>query len=164
MAEPKGERLGLEAFLLWAAARQERFELLDGKTCEPFGADTAVVTPNGNVRLPDAGVDCGQSDNEDRPAKEPVLGVEVLPPSTRGTDLHADFEENRAIPSMRQALIVDPERAWATHWERGPGRVWSERTIVGLQAAATMPDLGLVLPFAAPYARVEFPPRPRRVT
>ena len=193
MAERAAERMGIEEFMLWAEQREDRYELVDGvpqmmagakrrhdrivmnlvwmlrtqltgRTCEPFGADTAVVTPNGNVRLPDAGVDCGEADNDERTARDPVLVVEVLSPSTRDVDQRSKLEEYKALPTMQYILLVDPERASATLWSRGAGGVWSDETISGMGATVSLPALDLALPFADLYARVTFPPRPRLVT
>lgn len=192
MAERAIERMGTEAFLLWAEGREDRFELVDGvpqmmagakrrhdrivanligligrqlqgSRCEVFTADTAVVVPNGNVRLPDLGVDCGEADDESRQAKDPVLVIEVFSPSTRDIDRHGKLEEYKAVASMRYILLVDPDRAWAALWSRGAGGIWAEETISGPDAVVRLPVLGIELPFATMYERVSFRPSPRLI-
>jgi Uma2 family endonuclease len=59
---------------------------LRGHRCRPFTADTAVRIPNGNIRRPDAGVDCGRFDDDAVHADQPRLVIEVLSPSTRQFD------------------------------------------------------------------------------
>ena len=187
------ERMAIEDFLVWAETREERFELVDGvpqmmagakrrhdrivasatrlignqlvgRACEPFTADTAVVSPNGNVRLPDAGVDCGQAGDEERAAREPVFVIEVLSPSTRDSDLHGKLEEYKSIPSMLAIALVDADRPCATLWSRGAGGIWDAETVSGEAAVLRIPSIGVELPFAELYARVTFAPRPRLIT
>jgi Uma2 family endonuclease len=192
MAEQAVERMGVDQFLAWSLDKADRYELVDGtphmmarakrrhdrvvtnvlfllrgqlsgKTCEPFGADTAVVIPNGNVRLPDAGVDCGQADDDDLKARDPRLVVEVLSPPTRDFDMFGKLDEYKTVPSLTYIVLVDPDAPQATVWSRR-GAEWSFETVRGLEAALSLPALGLVLPLAELYDRVAFQPRPRLVT
>ena len=129
MGERAAERMGVEQFLQWSAGQSRRHELIDGlprmragakrrhdriianlitllstqlagKVCEAFTADTAVVIPNGNVRLSDAGVDCGQADDDATRAADPKLVVEALSPSTRDFDMFGKLDEYKSVDSL----------------------------------------------------------------
>ncbi len=192
MAERVPERMGVEQFLQWSANQARRHELVDGlprmmagakrrhdrivtnliaslstqlagKACEAFTADTAVVIPNGNVRLPDAGVDCGQADDDATRAADPKLVVEVLSPSTRDFDMFGKLDEYKSIESLSYILLIDPDAPQATLWSRDRSGGWTHATATGLDAVLDLPSLEIVLPLAALYARVAVPPRPRLV-
>ena len=191
-AERATERMDVDAFLAWSLGKLDRYELLDGaphmmarakrrhdrvvtnvlfllrgqlsgKPCEPFSGDTAVVIPNGNVRLPDAGVDCGQADDEDLKASDPRLVVEVLSPSTRYFDMFGKLDEYKTVPTMAYIVLIDPDAPQATVWSRA-GAEWTFATVRGLDAVISLPALDLTLPLSELYARVAFQPGPRLVT
>ena len=97
----------LDAFFAWQAEQDERYELvggfpllrpfapmghntvvvnilsvigrqLRGQTCRPFTANVGIETFPGQIRRPDAGIDCGSFDPEGYLAAEPVVVFEVL--------------------------------------------------------------------------------------
>jgi len=119
-----------DEFLAWARDRDQRHELVDGvpvamagakrrhdqivvntirelstqlrgAVCRPFTPDTAVRIPAGNVRLPDAGVDCGAFWDETNWADQPAVVIEVLSASTRDFDLFGKVEGNCSLPVER---------------------------------------------------------------
>lgn len=136
---------------------------LMGKPCEVFPADTAVLIPAGNVRLPDVGVDRGAAADDDRTAKQPRLVVEVLSPSTRGFDMFIKMDEYKAIPSLQYILLIDPEDPQAMRWSRGAGPDWQDEIFQGIDAVIDLPLLGLTLSLATPCDRVPVQTKPRLV-
>ncbi len=98
----------LDEFFAWQAGEDERYELvngfpakmitgasnrhdvvksniqgelrnrLKGKPCRPFTGDGAVETLPGQIRRPDAGIDCGAFDPDGYLAAGPVVVFEVL--------------------------------------------------------------------------------------
>ena len=113
-----------EAFLDWCLGQEGRWELVDGVPvamagarrghdlivvnaltslrpalrggpCQPFTGDFAVRIPNGNIRRPDVGVDCGPVDLNGLTATDPRLVIEVLSPSTRTFDAIGRLREYR---------------------------------------------------------------------
>lgn len=185
-------RMTADEFLEWNLHQEGRHELVDGVPvamaggkrrhdrvvvnaisalagslgqgkCHPFTADTAVRIPNGNIRYPDAGVDCGVFRDETTWADGPVLVIEVLSDSTRIFDFTRKLEEYKAVPSLRHIVFVDLDTPDIIHWRREPGGGWEFEITSGLDAAIALPDIDLELPLATLYAGLEFRPRPRLV-
>lgn len=140
-----------DEFLVWIQTQEQRYELVDGVPVatagakrrhdqivvntlrelgnqlrrvpsRPFSADTAVRIPAGNVRFPDAGVDCGTFNDDANDAAAPALVVEVLSASTRDFDLFRKLEEYKTVPSLRHAVIVNPDEPQVIHWRRPEGQ------------------------------------------
>lgn len=184
-------RMGVDEFFLWVEKEERRHELVDGvpvamaganrrhdrivvnvlgefrnqlrgRRCSPFTADTAVRIPNGNIRLPDVGVDCGTFNDSERAADHPTVVVEVLSPSTRQFDLFRKLEEYKSVPSIAHILIVDPDEPEAIHWRRGE-QGWAHQVHESLEAAVVLDEPALTLRFADVYEGLRFQPRPRLV-
>ena len=136
------------AFLLWAAAQPERWELIGGEAvamtggslnhsriarnalvmlqsclragCEAFGSDAAVVLDETRVAFPDVSVSCGGADGPETgmDVARPVVVVEVLSPSTAAYDLGAKAEAYRRLPSLRHLAFLHGDRIAAQHFHR----------------------------------------------
>lgn len=136
---------------------------LRGASCRPFSADTAVQIPNGNIRKPDAGVDCGIFDDQAMSADQPVLVVEVLSASTRDFDLFGKLEEYKTVTSIRHVLLVNPDELQALHWTRTDTDTWTHHPHEGLDAPITLVPPGLTLRLADLYEGLTFRSVPRLV-
>lgn len=193
MAEQAARRMSQDEFLEWHLLQERRYELVDGVPvamagakrrhdqivvnslglvgnqlgnsgpCRPFTADTAIRIPNGNIRYPDLGVDCGRFMENETWADAPALVIEVLSDSNRAFDFARKLEEYKKVPSLRHIIFVDQDEPEVIHWRRAPGGEWEDETLQGLDAVVSLPDLDLSLPLAGFYARLEFHPRPRLV-
>lgn len=91
---------------------------LRGKSCRPFTADGAVETFPGQIRRPDAGIDCGKREPDAYVAAKPTVVFEVLSPSTREFDRIQKLEEYRSLPGLRHIVIVEPKRLAVLHLSR----------------------------------------------
>ncbi|MBV9078304.1 MAG: Uma2 family endonuclease [Methylobacteriaceae bacterium] len=136
---------------------------LRGRPCQGFTADTAVRTSAGRRRRPDAGVDCGERRDDAHEASEPRVVVEVLSPSTKAIDLLVKLDEYRAVPSLQEIVIVDPDAPQARLWFREAGGAWEARLVEELEASIELPSLGLALPLREIYEGIEFRPRPQAI-
>jgi Uma2 family endonuclease len=69
------------------------------------------VSETGPFHYPDVSVTC---DDRDRSARQfigyPCLIAEVLSPSTEAFDRGQKFKQYRHIPTLREYLIIDPDR------------------------------------------------------
>jgi Uma2 family endonuclease len=139
------------------------FGLLRGHRCRNFTADIAVRIPAGNIRRPDAGIDCARFDENASAAGAPYLVIEVLSPSTRQLDLVRKLEEYKTVPSMAHIVILDPDIAEALHWARASGEDWHHTTLEGLEAVIGLPEIGRALDLATLYEGLTFQPGPRVV-
>ena len=193
MIEPAAKRWTVEEFFAWQERQPERYELvggfplrlmagarnvhddivvnllaelrnqLRGGPCRPFTGDGSVETLPGQIRRPDAGVDCGRRDPNGMKAALPRMIAEVFSPDTRDVDTFEKLNEYKAIESVSYILFVEPNLPEAFLWSRDPEHSWQRATITGLDGAINMPGIDIVLPMSSLYDGVEFPPRPRLV-
>lgn len=138
---------------------------LRGKPCRPFTADTAVATTLTRRRRPDAGVECGERRDGDYVANEPRVVIEVLSPSTREFDLLGKLDEYRAVDSLREIVVIEPNAPQARMWFRfeGSGSAWMSRAIEGLSADIDLASLEITIPMREIYDGLDFPLRPQLV-
>ena len=189
MSEQAIRRMSADVFLEWCLGREGRYELIDGALVAMTGAnrrhdhilvntlgllvdrlrghrgqvfspDIAVRIPAGNVRRPDAGIDCGPFNETETWAGAPYLVVEVLSPSTRAFDMVDKVEEYKTVPSLRHIVLVDPDMPEARHWSRQDGEPWGFEVLEGLGATIRLPGIPAVLDLAALYEGLTFRPRP----
>jgi Uma2 family endonuclease len=85
---------------------------LRGKGCKVLTRDAKVgVSEGGPFHYADVSVTC---DERDRTARQyiryPCLIVEVLSPSTEAVDRGEKFRQYRRIETLREYVLVDPER------------------------------------------------------
>lgn len=183
----------VDAFFAWQERQAERYELVDGfplrmmagaknrhddivanlvgelrtrlrgSGCRPFTGDGAVETRPGQIRRPDAGVDCGSRDPEGYVAAEPRLVAEVLSPTTRDFDSLEKLAEYKGVGAIEHILYVEPNRPEVIVWSRGPDREWARATLEDMAAAVRLPALGIDLPLAEIYDGIAFPPSPARL-
>ena len=192
MSERVSRRMTAEEFLDWCQHQEGRYELVDGmpvamtgatrvhdqitgnalgmlfnllrgNKCRLFTADTGVRIQAGNIRRPDAGIDCGAFNAAETWADAPFLVLEVLSPSTRTFDLFDKVEEYKTIESLRHILLVDPDLPEVRHWSRTRDADWTQTTHAGLDAAILLPDIPGTLDLATLYEGLTFTLRPRLV-
>jgi Uma2 family endonuclease len=188
MNAPFRARMSTEDFLQWEARQERRHELVDGvirlmagasaahnrisrnvmvalvtrlrgKPCEPFGNDLKVRIPAGNIRYPDALVDCGKPQNKDIFAAEPRVVIEVLSPSTEWFDQTKKLEDYQSVPSIRQIAFLAQDRPFARLWTR-QGEGWASVELDGLDTSLAFASIEIDLPLTDVYDGVAFEPRP----
>lgn len=135
------------------------FELmsrLDREKIQVSAAEFGVQTPFG-ARMPDIMVDPGGGPNLEKAAKQPILLVEVLSPSTENVDFTEKLEEYQAIASLRHYLICSQSETKVWLWSRADD-VWQGEpdVITDLTGAVVITGLGIELPMAAIYRKVRF--------
>lgn len=187
MDEVTLRRMTVAEFFDWEPGDDERYELVDGRPvrmtgarrrhdrivtninrvlgnqllhgpCILFTPDTAVLIPNGNVRRPDAGIDCGRDDDDLMHADLPRVVIEVLSPSTRKSDLTGKLAEYKTIESLLHILLIDPDKPEVTHWLRDRTRTWRRQMHDGLGATFEIADPPLSLRLSELYHGLEFTP------
>ena len=100
-----------------------------GLPCEAFPDGMAVPILGRATREPDALVTCGPRLDDDAVlVPNPVVVVEVLSPSTAGTDAWDKVDDYLAVPSIQHYLIVDPVACKVVHHLRS-GTVWQVRDV-----------------------------------
>ena len=129
---------------------------LRGGPCRVFIADMKLfVQADDAFYYPDVFVTCAESDRAQEQHKSaPTLVVEVLSPSTGAYDRGAKFTSYRKLPSLREYLLIDPQRLSVDLFRRDEGGRWA---LYPSEAGQTveLASVGLVLPIEALYEDVE---------
>ena len=193
MSDPAPKPWTVEQFFAWQAGQTDRYELvggvpvrmmagagnvhddivvtllpaprvqLRGSGYRPFTGAGSVETLPGQIRRPEAGVDCGRRDPNGLKAALPRMAAEVLSPAARSFDAFEKLAEYKQVASRRYILVVEPNAPEVVLWPRGTGEAWLRHVIEGAGREVAMPEIGVVLPFADLYDGVDFPARPRLV-
>ena len=190
MSEARRQGWRLDEFLTWEADQPERWALIDGRPvmmtggtqahslvsinltsalrrmlsgspCRPAGSDLRVVTGNGNVRYPDAFIDCGDLRPDSREASEPAIVFEVLSRSTAWIDLHIKLRDYDATRSVLMYVVVSPDTPWVALWTRdGSGRLAVAAALSALTDTIALDPPGVRLTLAEIYDGLTMPPAP----
>lgn len=183
--------LSPDEYLAWEASNELRHEFFDGETYAHAGASDAHVTVAGNlfallrshvrggpcrvymadmkVRVgdealfyPDVFVSCDERDRQDPLVKRrPLVVVEVLSDSTAAFDRGRKFETYRKLESLREYVLVDPERASIEVFRLGPDGHWVLYPY-GPAGELELTSLGFRCPVDAVYEDVELTAEERK--
>jgi len=185
-------KISIEQFLAWLPAQEQKYELVDGqpvmmaganqdhndiassglteftmqlknRPCRPIGSDSAIQIPNGNVRFPDFGVDCGPRNGKSMVTSAPAVVAEVLSPSTRFLDFNKKLDEYKSVATLKYILLIEQDWPRVHSYQRDQDMQWNIAIVEGIAAVVTMPELALTLPLAILYERIQFPFRPTLV-
>ncbi len=86
---------------------------LKGKTCQPYGSDMRIHIPQNTLfTYPDISIICGNiipSEEDENTSTNPTVIIEILLPSTRNYDRGVKFMQYRAIPTLKEYILVEAE-------------------------------------------------------
>ena len=135
---------------------------MKGRPCKVYDSDLRVlISATGLFVYPDATVVCGPLETHERDtATNPTLLVEVLSDSTEVYDRTTKFDHYRKIPSLREVLLVSQHQPIVERFSRGDDGSWNLTDARGLGATIELPSIGVSLPLAEVYDKVEFPEHP----
>src|SRR5205085_1687343 len=97
-------------------------------------------------------------DEEEDVLLNPVLVIEVLSDSTEAYDRGKKFEHYRQIPSCREYVLVSQKEPRIEQFMRQPNGEWILTEAAGLHAEITLRSLGIAIPLAEVFAKVQFNP------
>lgn len=133
---------------------------LRDRDCVVYGGDMKVeVAPGKCYAYPDASVVCGGVeflDDKTDVFKNPLVIIEIQSESTNDHDLGTKFMAYRAIPSLRDYLVIDQYSAFVTHFHKNEEGQWTLRDHEGLEDAVPIRSLGLEMEMKEIYRRIEF--------
>ena len=185
MANAQPRRWETDAFLRWEAEQPVRHELVDGtpvmmtggtqahtqikvnliawlkpalrgSACRPTDSDLKIPIPNGNIRYPDAAIDCGERQQTAQHVSKPVVIFEILSRSTAYADQHGKLADYRRIPSLMHYVLIWQERPNVVVWSRSDGRWLQGEDIDDLDGAIVLDAAALSIPLRDLYDEVEF--------
>ena len=87
----------------------------------------------------------------------PTAIFEVLSPSTEVYDRGVKLQRYRAIESLQDYILVAQDQMRLEQYTRGEGSVWTFRDYQGPGETLRIESIGVSLPLAAIYERIEFP-------
>jgi Uma2 family endonuclease len=86
----------------------------------------------------------------------PILIVEVLSPSTEGSDRRKKFQDYRALESLQEYLLVEQDSHQIEHYIRQKDGQWLLSDAVELEKVLELPSIGCTLALADVYEKVTF--------
>ncbi|NML13419.1 Uma2 family endonuclease [Azohydromonas sp. G-1-1-14] len=163
-----------QEFLAWDAHETVKREFVRGEVFPMAGADERHNTVVGNVVMalraqlrgtpcrvlmldmklrveaadcfyyPDVLVTCSAADTDPLVKREAVLVVEVLSPLTAAFDRGDKFADYRLLPSLREYLLLDPDKRRGDLYRQGNDGLWVLHPF-GTGEAVRLDSVGLAL-------------------
>ena len=134
---------------------------VEGKAGRAHGGNLQIYVAAHNVALyPDAMVICGQdifAKGRTDLVTNPLLIVEVLSPSTEAYDRGRKFECYRALPSLREYILISQDQPQVEQFSRQPDDSWRISVHRGMGEAVTLATINSAIQLKELYAKVEWP-------
>ena len=134
--------------LIYALTRR----LLDSR-CQPYGSELKIEVA-GRIRYPEAFVVCTPVPSRSKVVTDPVVIFEVVGESSVTTDFVVKNAEYRATLSVQRYVVLQQTKAAAAVFSR-KGDDWVKNLLAGETAVLRMPEIGIDIPLAELYRRVE---------
>lgn len=113
------------------------YNALKGKSCQPFGSDMRIHIPENTLfTYPDISIICGDiiSPNVDEnTATNPTVIIEILSPSTRNYDRGVKFMLYRAIPTLKEYILVEAESIHVEQFAINKEGLWQLKEFSGIE-------------------------------
>jgi Uma2 family endonuclease len=135
---------------------------LKGRSCTAYESNLRLAVKATGLRFyPDASVYCGalERDEEDASGEtvtNPTVLFDVLSKSTEAYDRGLKSLSFRQIESLRAYALVSQDRPHVELYERQANRTWLLGEASGMDGVLTIGALGVELPLAEVYYRVDF--------
>lgn len=128
---------------------------LKGKPCQPYGSDQRVHIPeNGLFTYPDISIICGNIDTsveDDDSIIHPAVIIEILSPSTRDYDRGSKFKLYRAIPTLKEYIMVDSESISVETFRLNEDKTWQIEEYEQAGQSLYIRSLGFSIPLTEIY-------------
>ena len=134
---------------------------LRGATCEAFGSDLRVRVSSRMYTYPDVTAVCGKpmlADAHQDNLLNPAVIFEVLSPSTESYDRGLKFQHYRTIESLKDYILVNQNGILIEQFIRQADNTWALRDYRQLDEELKIDSLGVRIPLALIYERVEITP------
>ncbi len=131
--------------------------------CTLFPSDMRLRIRRGVYAYPDLTVVCGKPDIVKDQYKDtllnPTLTIEVLSKSTEAYDRGKKMQYYRSLPSLRAVLLISQHEAQVEYHQKNDAGEWVVRDFEGEEGICPLEVLGIELPLAEIYERVDFDER-----
>jgi Uma2 family endonuclease len=132
---------------------------LKGKNCRPYGSDMRVNIPENTLfTYPDISIYCGDVvtlDDDENTATQPTVIFEILSPSTMNYDRGVKFMLYRAIPSLRDYVLVESESIHAEHFAINKEGLWQLKEYNNINDEILIKTLDVKLLLSEIYERTK---------
>lgn len=133
---------------------------LKKRPCLVMPADARVRVGKGRMYCyPDVVVACEPrqfAENDKDTLVNPTVVIEVLSPSTEAHDRGTKSEQYRTIESLQAYALVSQNAPHVEIYHRNAAGEWVVSDVNGLDAACDFDGLGIKIPMAEIYDKVEF--------
>ncbi len=130
---------------------------LKGKSCQPFGSDMRIHIPENTLfTYPDISVICGDIINpgqDENSATNPTVIFEILSPSTRNYDRGVKFMLYRAIPTLKEYVLIEAESIHVEQFAINKEGLWQLKEFSGKEDELTLESLNVNLMLRDIYDR-----------
>jgi Uma2 family endonuclease len=133
---------------------------LRGTSCQAFSADLRVRVSPRMYTYPDLTVVCGKpmlADERQDILLNPTVIFEVLSPSTESYDRGVKLRHYRSIESLQDYILVAQDQVRIEQYTRGEAHTWTLRDYQSAGETLLIESIGVSLPLARLYERIEFP-------
>lgn len=128
---------------------------LRGKPCRPNNSETRIhIKTNGLFTYPDVSIVCGKPEylNDDEfNLLNPSVIFEVLSPSTKSYDRGDKFKLYRAIPTLREYILIDPDKINVEAYYINGDNEWALRELNEISESLSIQTVGITLPLTDIY-------------
>ena len=128
--------------------------LRDSK-CQPFSENMKLRADAQTFYYPDVMVACDDLAKSAYYREEPILLVEILSPSTERTDRHEKLAVYKNIESLREYLIVSPNKIFVEVYRRS-GSDWTSEIYDEIDSEILLGSVDFSLALVEIYRRVNF--------
>ena len=130
---------------------------LKGKSCQPYGSDMRIHIPENTLfTYPDISIICGDIINpnsDENSATNPSVIFEILSPSTRNYDRGVKFMLYRAIPTLKEYILIEAESIHVEQFAINKEGLWQLKEFSGKEDELILESLHVHLPLKNIYDR-----------
>jgi Uma2 family endonuclease len=123
--------------------------LLRGKSCQPYGSDLRIHIPQNSLfTYPDLAIisnDLISSDIDEDSFIQPAIIFEILSPSTRQYDRGEKFRLYRAIPSLKEYILIDSESINIEYFGINEKGFWELHEYKSINDQLALPSLSIAI-------------------
>src|SRR5687768_4534321 len=135
---------------------------LRGKPCTPYTSNMRMGVRTAEMYFyPDAAVVCGEPTFDDE-WSDTILNTtvifEVLSKSTERFDRGEKSAAYRALPSLKELVLISQHQPTAERYTRQPDNTWLFTEVASIDGTLELPSIDCRIPMADIYERIDFPP------
>lgn len=133
---------------------------LKGTACQGMSQDMKVHTSEpGLYAYPDYLIVCGEKQFHDGARDvllNPIVIIEVLSPMMEQYDRTLKFDLYKQIESLQEYVLVAQDTPRIERYVRGSDGIWSQQTLIGLNASLTLSSVSVSVPLTDIYDWLAF--------